>query len=304
MDDKLGKIKNLLQLSSEREVDEYAEKNLKNRLYKWKNSDVDYLSRLEYFINGKKYDSLIDAFYEIDQLDKMKIRFLDPNLEGDWNFSKPTKQLKVKEGKGVCETFDYDPTSLDKWARANKSNVEKVMIRAFISDFFVPVSINEKSEYHYAEEMPRQYDPHLAKLSDLWGDVRDGVLPFTIRLCMYTKKERYLLLIDPINDKLKPHPLGDITRVKSVSRDPMDYLMFDKVYAWVELPFLLKKILELLFATQEMSVFDIGDRLNMDRNVAENNLESLEHRGFVEKKKEIYYELNIDKLEEVAEKLD
>ncbi len=304
MDHKLEKIKKILQLSPEREVDNYALKNLKNRLYKWKNAEVEYLSNLEYFINGKKFDSLIDAFYEIEELDKLKIKFLEPNLEGDWHFSKPTKELKEMSGKGVCETFDYDPSSLDKWAQAKRSNLEKVMIRGFMSDFFVPISINKKSEYHYAEEMPRQYDPHLTKLSDLWKDVRDGVIPFVMRFCLYTKKERYNLLIDPINDKLKPHPLGDVTRIKKVDRDPVDYLMFDKVFAWVELPILLKKILELLFETQEMSVFDIADCLNMDKNVAENNLESLEHRDFVTKNKDIYYEINIDKIKEVAEKLD
>ncbi len=303
MEDKLEEIKKLLYLSAESEMDDYAEKNLKNRLYQWKNADVEYLSDIEYFINGKKYDSLIDAFYEIEDLGKLKLKFLDPNLEGPWNFSRPTKEMKVKEGKGVCETFEYDPSSFNKWAQATHSNLEKVMVRAFMMDFYVPVSISTKSEYHYAEEMPRQYDPHLKKLKDLWKDIRGGVVPFVIRLSLYTQKERYPLLVDPINDKLKPHPLGDITRIKRVERDAMEYLKFDKVYAWVDLPMLLKKILELLFETEEMSVFDVADCLDMEKNVAENNLSSLENKGFVKERKDIYYRINMQKIEKMADKL-
>ncbi len=303
MEDKLEEIKRVLSLSSDSEVDDYAEKNLKNRLYQWKNADVEYLSDIEYFINGRKYGSLIDAFYDIEDMQKMKLKFLDPNLEGPWNFTKPTKELKVKDGKGVCETFDYDPTSFNKWGQANYSNLERMMVRSFMMDFYVPISISEKSEYHYAEEMPRQYDPHLKKLNDLWKDIRGGVIPFVMRLCLYTQEDRYPLLIDPINDKLKPHPLGGITRVKRVERDPMEYLKFDKVYAWVDLPVLLKKIFELLFETEEMSVFDVADCLNMDKNVAENNLSSLKNKDFVEKRKDIYYKINMEKVESIAGKL-
>ncbi|MEF8834824.1 MAG: hypothetical protein V5A76_01570 [Candidatus Thermoplasmatota archaeon] len=303
MEEKLEKMKNLLTLSKESEFDKHAKKTLKNSLYKLKNADIDYLSDLEYFINGKKYGSLIDAFYEIEELEKIEIRFLNPNLEGAWNFSKPVKELREKEGKGVCETFEYDPTSLDKWSRATNSNLEKVMIRAFIEDFYVPVSITTKSKYHHAEEMPRQYDPHLKDFQDLWKDVREGVLPFVIRLCLYTKNDRYPLLLDTTEDKLRPHLLGTITRVKRVEREPLEYRNFDKVYAWIDVPLLPKKILELLFETQEMAIFDIADRLNLNKKVAENNLNSLLTKDLVNKKKDIHYELNMDKIEEVAEKI-
>ncbi|MBS3781753.1 MAG: helix-turn-helix transcriptional regulator [Candidatus Thermoplasmatota archaeon] len=304
MEDKLEKIKKLLDLSNGSDFDKYAEKNLKNRLYKWKNADIEYLSDLEYFINGKKYSSLFDAFYEVEDIEKMKLRFLNPNLDGPWNFSKPTKELKEKGCKGVCKTFEYDPTSLDKWSRAKNSDMEKVMIRAFIEDFYVPISINTKSKYHHAEDIPRQYCPRLKELRELWEDIRNGVVPFVIRLCIYTKKDRYPLLLDVIDDKLKPHPLGKITRVKRVDRGALEYMNFDKVYAWIDLPLLTKKIFELLFETQEMTIFDLADRLKLDKAVAENNLSSLETKGLVNEKKEISYEINMDRIEEIAEGLD
>ena len=293
-----------MEISSTSEFDKYAEKKLRNRLYKLENTDIDYLSDLEYFINGEKYGSLIKAFSEVEKLEKVKIRFLNPNLEGNWNFSKPIKVLKEKDGKGVCETFEYDPTSLDKWSQARDSKIEKVMVRAFIEDFYVPVSIKTKSEYHRAEEVPRQYDPTLKEFKDIWKDIRDGVLPFVIRFCLYTKSNRYPLLLDIVENKLRPHLLGSITRVKRVDREPLEYMNFDKVFARIELPLLPKKIFELLFETQEMTIFDIADRLNLDKKVAENNLSSLQNKGFVEEKKDITYELNMDKIKEVAESLE
>lgn len=303
MEHKIKKIKKILQLSDDVDFDKYAEKQLNDKLYKWKNENIEYLSDLEYFINGKKYDSLLDAIHEEENLEKMKINFLNPNLDGAWNFSKPTKELKIKFDKGVCKTFEYDPTSLDKWSKAGESKVEKTMIRAFISDFYVPISISKKSEYHRAEEIPRQYEPHLKSLNQLWNDVRGGVFPFVVRLSLYTKKDRYSLLVDTLNDKLRPHPLGEVTRIKKTERKPIDYLNFDEVYAWLDIPFISKKIFELLFETQEMTVFDIADCLSMDKRVAENNLVSLESKGYVDKSKEIYYSINMGKIEKKANEL-
>ncbi len=303
MEHKVEKIKKIMSLSEDTEFDEYAENQLKDRLYKWKNKEIEYLSDLEYFINGKKYDSLLDAFYQVENLDKIKINFLKPNLDGPWNFSTPTKELKAKEDKGVCQTFEYDPTSLDKWSNANSPKVEKTMIRAFILDFYVPISISKKSEYHRAEEIPRQYEPRLKLLKQIWQDVREGVFPFVIRLSIYTQNDRHSLLLDTLNDKLRPHPLGDVTRIKRAEREAIDYLNFDKVYAWLDIPLISKKIFELLFEAKEMTIFDLADCLNMDKNVAENNLASLKNRGYIDKKKEIYYEPNMEKIKKKADEL-
>ncbi|MEF8873075.1 MAG: hypothetical protein V5A88_00210 [Candidatus Thermoplasmatota archaeon] len=303
MEEELERAERFLELAPESEVDEYALDKLKNRIYRWKNADVEYLADLEYFINGKRYDDLLNAFSEIEDLKKIKIKFLKPNVDGEWNFSKPTKEVKEKDGKGVCKTFDYDPKSLDSWIDAEYSNFEKVMIRAFISDFFVPISIQKKSEYHRAEEVPRQYDPRLKKLQGLWSDIRSGVLPLCIRLCLYTKTQRYPILIDPMNNKVKPHPLSFITMVDTVDKEPLEYMNFDKVLAAIEFPKLVKNIFELLFMTGRTSIFDIAGQLNMDRNVAKNNIKSLESEGLVKREKDIYYKINKDKLKKMAEDL-
>ncbi len=276
---------------------------MKNRLYRLNNRNIEYLAKIEYYINGKGYDNLLRGFYEVDELKKIKFKFLEPNIEGAWNFSKPTKELKEKEGKGICETFDYDPTSLNNWLESEHADMEKVMVRAFVSDFYVPISILKKSQYHHAEEIPRQYDPVLMKLNDLWSDVRSGVLPMEIRFSLYTQTGRYSLVIDPINNKMKPHPLGYVSSVDSVDREPLDYMIFDKILAYMEYSPLVKSIFELLFETEEMSISDVAGRLNMDHNIAKNNLISLESGGFVEKKKEMYYRINMDDLKKMAEDL-
>ncbi|MFP3871873.1 MAG: helix-turn-helix domain-containing protein [Candidatus Natronoplasma sp.] len=303
MDKELERAERFLELAPESEVDEYALDKLKKRLYRWKNAKVEYLTDLEYYINGKRFDDLLNAFLEIEDLKKAKIKFLNPTIEGPWNFSKPTKELKEKEGKGVCKTFDYDPTSIDSWIEAEYTNFEKVMVRAFIPDFYAPISIQTKSQYHRAEEVPRQYDPHLKKLKGLWDDIRTGVLPLCLRFSLYTKNERYSILIDPINNKMKPHPLGSISRVDPVDREPIDYMNFDKVLAPMEFPQLVKNILELLFETGRMSIFDIAAQLNMDQNVAKNNLKSLEKEELVKREKDVYYKINMDTVEKVAGEL-
>ncbi len=303
MEEEFEKIYEFMDLAPESEFDDYAKDKLKNKVYEWKNADVEYLADLEYFVNGKSFDGLLNAFLEVEDLEKFEMRFLKPNTDGEWHFSKPTKVLKEKEGKGVCETFDYDPTSLNKWAEAEQSKIEKVMIRAFITDFFVPISIQTKSKYHKAEEIPRQYDPHVKKLSELWSDIREGVLPLCIRFCLYTQSKRYSLLIDLINDKMRPHPLSELTRIKRKDRDPVDYMVFDRVLAWMDFPDLTKKIMEILFENGETTVFDIADCLNMEENVAKNNLKSLESKDFVTKRKDINYDINMDKVKDIADKV-
>ena len=303
MDRQLKKAKKILEFAPDDEVDKYALNQLEKRIYQWRNEEVKYLASLEYFINGKEYKSFLKAVSEIEEYEKMKMKFLQPNLDGKWNFSRPTKELKEKNGKGICVSFDYDPTSLDKWAKATKSHRDKVMVRAFITKFFVPISIKTKSKYHHAEEIPRQYEPKLKTLDKIWDDIRNGVLPIEIRYSLYTKDERYTLIMDPFEDKLKPHPLSDITLIQDVDRNAIEYLNFDKLLANIDLPPLMKNILELLFEADEMRLFDIAHSFKMDRKVAENNLKSLESRGLIEKSKRVHYSICINKIFEEAKKI-
>ncbi len=307
MEDIRKKVERLLEFAPDKEVDKHSKKELKKRLYKWKNSRKKSLASLEYFINGHGYDTLLDGLYEEESLDKVKIKFLEPDLEGEWAFSRPTKMIKEKGGKGVSHTLDYDPTSLIKWSKHSKPDVEKVMIRGFISDYFVPVSIKTKSQYHRAEDIPAQYEARVKKLHELWQDVRDGMIPLNIRLSLYTKDERYPYILDVLSDTHQPHPLHKATQMYKdrKSHEPINYMHFDKVLATLDVPDNCKKIFELLFECGEKTLSAIAHTMNMTENIAKNSVTSLLSRDVVEKdEKESIYRVPLQNLKEMADEMD
>ncbi len=303
MDDIRYNCEKILEFAPEGEVDEYALKLLRKRLYKWKNSKKEKLTELEYFVNGKEYKSLLKALYEEKNLRKLKIKFLKPNLEGEWNFSKPTKELMEKRGKGVACTFEFDPNSLNKWRVAKCVNKEKVMVRGYLSDFFVPISIHTKSKYHHAQEIPRQYGPKLKKLSGIWCDIRNGVLPIKLRICTYTKKDRYTHVLDPLSNIQIPHPLHKIPYSQRELRPALEYMKFDSVLANVDLPPLMKNILEFIFECGETTVADVAHRFGVKNRVAKNNLESLISKELLKKRKEMYYDISLERIDRLASRL-
>lgn len=301
MEDVTEDLGRLLEFAPEEEVDEYSRKRLKKKVYEWKNKEKEYLSDLEYFINGKEYTSILEALYFEEELTKMKINFFNPNLEGDWNFSRPTKELMEKRGKGMVRTFDYDPSSLNKWRAAKELHNEKAMVRAYISHFFVPVSIKTKSQYHHAREIPRQYDPRLKKISMIWEDVREGVLPFKIRVCIYTPEERYTYILDPLEDRQRPHPLSMVPYHRRKDHEPIEYMHLDKILARIEIPDLLKNLLEFIFEVGEVTIADVAHTFGLSPDIAKNNLKSLQSKGLLKIRKDDYYRVPSEDLKEKAE---
>lgn len=299
----MERFKKLLEFAPNEEVDKYSKKQLQKRLFNWKNKDKEYLCKIDYFVNGKEYTSLSEAIYKLDELNKIKLKFINPDLDGDWHFSKPTKELMEKDGKGLCKTFNYDPYSFGRWTNASKVNAEKVMVRAYLTNFFVPISIKTKSQYHHSQDVPAQYVPELKHLKDIWSDFKDGVIPLELRLCVYTKDKRYSYLIDAVGDGQIPHPLNHVSLPKEADRDPIDYMHLDRILATLDIPELLKKILELLFHSKEMSLPDIAHYFNLNQKVAKNSLSSLVNRGLVGVNKNVYYKLSIENVRETAKSL-
>ncbi|MFW6305126.1 MAG: hypothetical protein ACOC1V_05065 [Candidatus Saliniplasma sp.] len=299
----MERFERLLEFAPEEEVDLYSKKQLRKRLFNWKNRDREYLCKIDYFVNGKEYTSLAESIYQIEDLKKIKLKFIKPNLEGDWHFSKPTKELMEKKGKGVFKTFNYDPYSLEKWTSASKVKTEKVMVRAYLTKYFAPISIKTKSQYHHARDVPARYVPELKNLEDLWADFRDGVVPLEMRLCVYTQNKRYAYIIDAIGDGQIPHPLNHISLPNEAQREPIDYMHIDRILAKYDLPELLKKILELLFHSHELSLPDIAHYFKMGTKVAENSLNSLVNKGLVEVRKNVYYKISMENVRETARSL-
>ena len=303
MNSLMERFEKLLEFAPDDEVDVYSKKQLKKRLYRWKNSEKSSLCDIDYFVNGKEFTSLSESIYHVDKLDKIKLKFIRPDLDGKWNFSTPTKELMEKSGKGVCKTFDYDPYSLEKWTQLSKMNMDKVMVRAFMTKFFVPLSIKTVSQYHHAQDIPPQYIPGLKNLKELWNDFKTGVIPIEIRLSAYTKDERYVYIIDVIGDKHRPHPLNSISLPTKSKRKPIDYMHIDRILARYDIPDLLKNILELLFHSKELSLPDITHYFNLSSNVAKNSMKGLVTRGFVNVRKSVYYKIDMDNIRETAKSL-
>ncbi len=303
MDKVRERCERILEFAPEGEYDDYAAKQLRKKLYSWKENNQDRLTTLEYFINGKEYTSLLDALYREESLSKIKIKFLKPVLDGKWNFSKPTREIMEKGGRGIARTFDFDPDSLNRWASANKVKDERVMLRAYISDFFFPISIQTKSQYHHAQEVPRQYDPCLKKIGGIWSHVRTGVLPFEIRVCAYTPRDRYTYVIDTLSDTQKPHYLHMIPYHYRVNRKPIEYMMFDTLISHIELPPLVKKMFEFIFECGEVTVADIAHKFNVGNQVAENNLNALRSKELLKVRKEMYYDVSMRELKKRSDKL-
>ncbi|MGM0404846.1 MAG: hypothetical protein ACQEQM_01725 [Thermoplasmatota archaeon] len=303
MNSVMERFEKLLEFAPQDEVDVYSKKQLKKRLYRWKNTEKSSLCDIDYFVNGKEYTSLCESIYHVDELEKMKLKFLRPDLDGKWNFSTPTKELMEKNGKGLCKTFDYDPYSLEKWTKVSKMNMEKVMVRAFLTKFFVPISIKTVSQYHHAQDVPPQYIPGLKNLDLLWKDFKTGVIPLEIRLSVYTKNERYSYIIDVIGDKQRPHPLNSISLPTKADREPIDYMHIDRILARLDIPKLLKNILEFMFHSNEVSLPDIAHYFNLNANVAKNSMKSLVNKGFVNVRKNAYYKIDMGYVRETAKSL-
>ncbi len=300
MEELFEKYLRLMEFAPEEEVDEYSTKQLRKRIYRWYNTKREYLINLEYFINGKGYSSILDGFYKEPELTKLKIRFLKPDLKGKWAFTTPPKELMEKEGKGVYGCFEYDPARLNGWSSTGKVKNEIVMVRGYITNFFVPMSIKSKSKYHHAEEIPRIYEPKLEKLSSLWKDVHAGVLPFGVRICIYTPVERFCINIDPLKDRLIPHQLCHAPYHNRVKHNAIEYMIFDTVLAKIDIPDLSKKIFEFAFECGGATAPDAAHIFNIQTKIAENHLQSLCNRELVIKKKD-HYEIDMDVIKERAE---
>lgn len=301
MEDLLESCKRLMEFSPQDEVDEYSEKQLRKKVYGWHNDEKKYLARTEYFINGRSYTSILKGFYQEPVLDKIKINFIKPDLKGRWAFTKPPKEILEKDGKGVYRYFDYDPTRLNGWSLTNKLLNEMVMVRAYMTDFFVPISINTKSKYHHAEDIPRQYTPELKTLSDIWADVRKGVIPFGIRICCYSKVDRISVHLDPLSDSLLPHPICCAPYHRRNKNNPIDYVVIDTLLARLDMPWLCKRILEFVFECGETTAPDVSHVFNIQTNIAENNLRSLGNKELVKKRKESYYYVDMEELRKLVD---
>ncbi|MFO7991835.1 MAG: helix-turn-helix domain-containing protein, partial [Thermoplasmata archaeon] len=110
-------------------------------------------------------------------------------------------------------------------------------------------------------------------------------------------KDRYLYVIDPVADMQKPHTLSHVTYERE-NRKPIDYMHFDTVIARINLPTLVKNIMEFIFECGEKTLPDIAHSFNVGEKVAQNSVQSLLSKGLVKKRKDVFYRISMEKIKE------
>lgn len=279
----LEKCRSVIEHGPKSEIDEYSLKEMKKYVKSHLHNDGPYLSELAFLINGRQYEHIYDALIAEDDVETIDIRFLKPKLDEVWDFDAPTQTIKMmKGGFGGIAFFNYDPKALDKWAKAGELIEKKAMIRAFPVDFFVPRSIATMSK-HLGEDPPDVLIPQLWTMESMLKNMREvGALPITVRICAYTKEERFAYDIDLLRNRLLRDPrAGKMQPTQRVKRSPEEYFYFDRIYASLKMGHLPKAIFEAVFESDGLTASDISHFFRITTEMAVNNLKALEKRGLL-----------------------
>lgn len=280
----LEKCQSVISRGPESEVDDYALKEMRKYVKAHLHEERPYLSELVFSINGRYYEHIYDALGEEDDIETIEIRFIKPKLDEIWDFDAPTKMIKViKGGFGGIAFFNYDPKSLDKWAKAGELIEKKAMIRVFPVDFFVPRSIATISKY-LGEEPPDVLVPQLWTMESMLQNIKEvGALPVTVRICAYTKEERFTYDIDLLRNRLiRDFRAGKMQPTQRIKRSPEEYFYFDRIYATLKMGHLPKAVFEAVFESDGLSAGDISHFFKISTEMAVNNLKALQKRGLVD----------------------
>jgi hypothetical protein len=116
MTDPLEHCQTILHFGPEEEVDFHAERQMKRSFTEYRQSKKVALASLQYMVNGEEFDSLLQALAEVEELETAGLRFVEPNLDENWDFNVPTKSIVLMgNGAGWVDRFSYDSFSLQKW---------------------------------------------------------------------------------------------------------------------------------------------------------------------------------------------
>jgi len=299
----------ILHLGSEEEVDLHAEKELRRHYFEYNAAQKKALAGTTYMVNGREYDSLLDAIHQEENLENAGIRFIKPDLAENWDFNTPARMLLLMgEGMGCLERFSYDSFRLNKWDKSQPIQRDNVMIRGFLTRFYYPQSIISESEDPLAAPK-RLYIPRLVKIEDLWQHIRStGMVPFEMRFCAYTKTARYTYDINMINNTMLKDFRGGQAPLRNLAqRKIIDYLNFDMVLASTDMKDIVKKAFINLFESEYATAGDIAHSMHITNQMAGNALNAIVTRGLAKKQgsppREIF-SIDSDALAQKAEKLE
>ncbi len=299
----------IIKFQKEDEVDIYAEKQLKTAFYEFQAVKKIPLAEIRWIVNGHKYLSLLDPILEFKELRTLEIHFFKPDMKGNWDYDLPTKKIVLLgHGLGGVETFHYDSLKLTKWDMSQGVKRSKVMIRGFISEYYYPRSIRTKSR-DSMDQLKRYFIPRLMTLEDLWQVIRStGVVPFTLKISLYTQQERLTYNMDLVNNRLiRDFRSGVISVKEKMARSPMDNYNFDRILASTDMKEKVKKVFITLYDMKHATASDLSFSFGMTDNMARNCLEAIVSRGYASKEGSApmeAYEINSKNLQDIHSGLD
>ncbi|MEM3445444.1 MAG: hypothetical protein QXJ27_02165 [Thermoplasmata archaeon] len=269
------------------EVDMHARKNLQSKLFSYSTKDRVFLADVKYIVDGKKYDSFMDLLFETADFKDFQIYFVKPRINANWEYDVPTVEMKImKGGQGkLVLACPFDPFSVKRWDMEHLEPVEEeAMFRCYYLDFFYPESIRSQSLRGDMErKFPFTFDLFLLEDFLIFAK-KFGVLPLLLRVCAYTRHFRFTYDIDIFNDGLAPNfRAGKFPVSARIFRHPKQYYFLDKVLAGAEIGEHPKKVLETVFETKGVTVFDIANAFGLSEKMAEGSLEVCTKYGYLEK---------------------
>lgn len=282
MDDNIKKCEEILKFAPNKNVDNFAKKQLLNNAKKYLSHVDTNIADVRFTVNKIKYESLLDAILEQETLNELEVHFYHPETDGAWEYDTPTRLIKIDEkGRGGIMMFPVDPFVLNKWNPDQKPTIAEAMFRAYLPYYYSPESI--KSHTKKVDDKFLVPPKPLCAPYELWKDIRKkGIVPFQFNICAYTKEIRYKYRLNLLNSTLlKDFRDNRIPIANRIIRSSLDSFSLDKILSTQELPVIPKRVLQIIFELNEAMVSDVEIGLGITEKMAKDSISSLVKRGYV-----------------------
>lgn len=275
----------LLNFAPQDEIDDYSKKNLSEALLEYNSRSKRILADTLFEINRTKYLSLLAALYEQENFEYLKIRFINPRLNESWEYNRPTISMVInRDGYGTIETVEYDATSSQPWKLDSEITEEKAMVRVYPLYYFYPESIRSVSlRGHMERKYPFKIELFL--FEEFWKLVRSsGLIPFEIRICVYTQNAKLNYDINLINSSLLgDYRTGKMPITKRILKNPVIYYKVDKIISELNAPAFVKRITDLIIESEFTTIWQIAETFNITETMASNYVNVLINKKLVTK---------------------
>jgi hypothetical protein len=278
----LEKCSALMEHAPPEDVDDHARRQLSTKVFDWENRKKGELAMVAFRADGQPAATLYDIFAANSRPETMDLMFYNFIKTENWDYNLPTSRITIlPKGFGFVYHFEYHQfkTEEEKWDES-KFIQSKCMIRAWISSFYVPTNLRAK----LADDGPKRlWTPPVVAPQELWeGALERGVVPFTVRFLVYTKKRRHAYEINLLrNTLLKDFRAGTFPAAAFAPRDVDVYPDFDKWHASLEIPEIPRRVMEMAFEAGRITPREVMHVFGTTHQGAVTNIEVLVNRGIL-----------------------